>query len=117
MEDSARRATANKRLHVHQRVSGAVGEYIQGPTKHCHHQRLCRHIISAIGEKKYLVRFDDGSEKECSSALLRVAKSHASLPPDVLVHMPESIQHRVDIAEVEEEVADQEDEEPFAASP
>jgi hypothetical protein len=25
MEDSARRATANKRLHVNQRVSGALG--------------------------------------------------------------------------------------------
>jgi hypothetical protein len=117
MEDSARRATANKRLHVHQRVSGAVGEYIQGPTKCHHHQRLFGHIISAVGEKKYLVRFNDGNEKECSSALLRVEKSHASLPPDVPVHMPENIQHRVDVADVEEEVADQEDEEPFAASP
>jgi hypothetical protein len=98
-----------------------VGEYIQGPTKHCQHQRLFGHIISAVGEKKYLVRFDNGNEKECSSALiralLRVEKSHASLPPDVPVHVPENIQHRVDVADVEEEVADQEDEEPFAASP
>jgi len=117
MEDSARRATAKKRLHVHQRVSGAVGEYIQGPTKHRHHQRLFGHIISAVCEKKYLVRFDNGSEQECSSALLRVEKSHASLPPDVPVHVLENIQHRVDVADVEEEVADQEDEEPFALSP
>jgi hypothetical protein len=94
-----------------------VGEYIQGPTKRRCHQRFFRHIISAIGEKKYLVRLDDGSEKECSSALLRVEKSHASLPPDVPVHVPENIQHRVDVADVEREVADQEDEEPFAASP
>jgi len=117
MEDSARRATANKRLHVHQRVSGAVGEYIQGPTKRRRRQRLFGQIISAVGEKKYLVRFDNGSEKECSSALLRVEKSHESLPPDVPVHVPENIQHRVDVADAEEEVADQEDEEPLAASP
>jgi hypothetical protein len=94
-----------------------VGEYIQGPTKHRHHQRLFGHIISAVCEKKYLVRFDNGSEQECSSALLRVEKSHASLPPDVPVHVLENIQHRVDVADVEEEVADQEDEEPFALSP
>jgi len=31
--------------------------------------------------------------------------------------VPENIQHRVDVADVEEEVADQEDEEPLAASP
>jgi hypothetical protein len=34
MEDSTRRATANKRLHVSQRVSGADGDYIEDPTKH-----------------------------------------------------------------------------------
>jgi hypothetical protein len=33
MEDSTRRANTNKRLHVNQRVSGALGEYIDGPTK------------------------------------------------------------------------------------
>ena len=117
MEDSTRRATANKRLHANQRVSGAVGDYMQGPTKRRRRQRLFGHIISAVGEKKYLVRFDDGSEKECSSALLRVEKIHASLPPDVNLPMPAGNEHRVEVAEVEEEVADQEDEEPLAASP
>jgi hypothetical protein len=38
--------TANKRLHVNQRVSGAVGEYMEGPTKHYHWQKLYGHIIS-----------------------------------------------------------------------
>ncbi len=82
-------------------------------TKCCHH-RLFGHIISTIGEKKHLVRFDDGSEKECSSALLRVEKVHASLPPDVNLPMLAGNEHRVEVAEVEEEVADQEDEEPLA---
>ncbi len=55
---------------MNQRVSGAVGDYIEGPTKRPHRHRLYGHVISAIGEWKYIVRFDDGSEKECSSALL-----------------------------------------------
>jgi hypothetical protein len=88
MEDSTRRAQANKRLHVNQRVSGAVGDYIEGPTKRRRRQRLFGHIISAVGERKYLVRFDDGSEKECSSALLKVEKIHANVPPDI--QMPTS---------------------------
>jgi hypothetical protein len=67
MEDSTRRAKASKRLHMKQRVSGSVGEYIEGSTKRRRHQRLYGNIISAIGEWKYMVRFDDGSEKECSS--------------------------------------------------
>jgi hypothetical protein len=87
---------------------------MHGPTKRHHHQRLYGHIISAAGEKKYLVRVDDGSEKEFSSALLRVEKIHASLPPDVNLLMPASNEHRVDVAEVGEEMADHEDEEPLA---
>jgi len=67
MEDSARRATANKRLHVHQRVSGAVGEYIQGPTKRRRRQRLFGHIISAVGEKNTLLGSTMGVKR---SALL-----------------------------------------------
>jgi hypothetical protein len=116
MEDSTRRATANKRLHVNQRVSGAVGDHLQGPTKRRCHQRLYRHNISAAGKKKYLVRFDDGSKKECFSVLLRVEKIHASLPIDVNLPIPAGNGHRVDVAEVEEGVADQEDEKPLAVS-
>ena len=78
MEDSTRRATANKRLYVNQRVSGAIGDYIEGLTKCRRHHRLYGHVISDVGERKYLVRFDDGSEKECSSALLRVEKMHTN---------------------------------------
>jgi hypothetical protein len=55
MEDARRRATANKRLHVNQRVSGAVGEYIEGPTKRRRRQRLFGHIICAVGERRYMV--------------------------------------------------------------
>jgi len=97
MEDSVRRATANKRLHVNQRVSGALGEYMEGPTKHRHRQRLFGHIISAVGDWKYLVRFDDGTEKECPSAVLRVEKVVANLPPDIQIPVPSNT---VEAAEV-----------------
>jgi hypothetical protein len=117
MEDSTRRATANKRLHVNQRVSGSVGEYIEGPTKRRRRQRLYGHIISAIGERKYMVRFDDGSEKECSSALLRVEKMHTNVPPDIQMPTETTLEHRVVLHDLEEEVVDQEEEEPLGASP
>jgi len=117
MEDSTRRAQANKRLHVNQRVSGAVGDYIEGPTKRRRRQRLFGHIISAVGERKYLVRFDDGSEKECSSALLKVEKIHANVPPDIQMPTSSTLEHRLVLEEMEEEVVDQEEEEPLGASP
>lgn len=117
MEDSRRRATGNKRLHVNQRVSGAVGEYVDGPTKRRRRQRLYGYVISAIGEKKYLVKFDDGSEKECSSNILRVERSHASIPPDVPLPPQVPHEHRVEVSEVLEEVADQDEEEALGVSP
>jgi hypothetical protein len=55
---------------VNQRVSSAIGDYIVGLTKLWHHHRLNGHNISAVSEWKCLVQVDDGSEKECSSALL-----------------------------------------------
>jgi hypothetical protein len=117
MEDSTKRATANKRLHVNQIVSGAVGDYIEGPTKQRHRQRLYGHIISAVGEQKYMVRFDDGSEKECSSVLLRVEKMHTNVPPDIQMPTETNLEHGVVLQELEEEVVDQEEEEPLGASP
>jgi hypothetical protein len=121
MEDARRRATANKRLHVNQRVSGAVGEYIEGPTKRRRRQRLFGHIICAVGERRYMVRFDDGSEKECASALLRVENMHASLPPDVNVLIDEphrrSAEQQNISEEAEEAVIDHEEEEALPPPP
>jgi hypothetical protein len=110
MEDSARRATANKRLHVNQRVSGTLRKYMEGPTKRRRHQRLFGHIVSAIGERKYLVRFDDGTEKECPSAVLRVERVAASLPPDVQVPIASTQVEAMEAEDVQEEIADQDEE-------
>jgi len=110
MEDSARRATANKRLHVNQRVSGTLGGYMEGPTKRHRHQRLFGHIVSAVGERKYLVRFDDGTEKECPSAVLRVERVAASLPPDVQVPIASTQVEEMEAEDVQEEIADQDEE-------
>jgi hypothetical protein len=117
MEDSLRRANPNKRLHVNQRVSGALGEYIDGPTKRRRRNRIFGHIISAVGERKYLVRFDDGTEKECPSAVLRVEKVAASLPPDVQLPVPATHVEAVEAEDVQEEVADQDEEEALPEAP
>ena len=117
MEDSTRRATANKRLHVNQRVSGALGEYMEGPTKWHHRQRIYGHIISAVGEQKYLVRFDDGTEKECPSAVLRVEKVVANLPPDVQVSIPSNVVEAAEVQEADDEVVDQNEEEALPEAP
>jgi hypothetical protein len=50
-------------------------------------------IVRAIGERTYLERVNDGTEKECPSAVLRVEKAQTSFPPDVQLPTAE-IKHR-----------------------
>ncbi len=117
MEDSGRRATANKRLHANQRVSGALGDYMEGPTKRRRRLRLFGTIVSAVGERKYLVRFDDGSEKECPSAILRVEKVVASLPPDIPLPNPSNPIEVAELQDAAEEVVDQKEKEALPPEP
>lgn len=117
MEDSGRRATANKRLHANQRVSGALGDYMEGPTKRRRRLRLFGTIVSAVGERKYLVRFDDGTEKECPSAILRVEKVVASLPPDMPLPAASNPIEAAELQDAAEEVVDQEEEEALPPAP
>jgi hypothetical protein len=97
---------------------------MEDPTKRRHHQRLFGHIISAVGERKYLVRFDDGTEKECPSAVLREERVAASLPPDVQVPITstqveamEAITstqvEAMEAEDVQEEIADQDERQNF----
>ncbi len=67
-------------------------------------------IVSAACEKKYLVRFDNGVEKECSSNSFRVEKMHESLPPDVVPPLPSTNQERIEEELLDEAVADQDEE-------
>jgi hypothetical protein len=46
MEDNRRQVRLNNSLHVNQRVSGAVREYMKGPTKHSCQQRLYVCLVS-----------------------------------------------------------------------
>jgi len=79
-----RRTAAQKRLTPHQRVSGAVGDFIEGgPSKRRRPQRWFGHVIQAVGERRYMVRFDNGQEKELPSNVLKVESALASIPPDV----------------------------------
>jgi hypothetical protein len=81
--EAGRRTTSQKCLTCNQRVSGAVGDFISGPSKRCRRHRLFGNMIRAIGERHYLVRFDDGQEKECSSNILKVETLSSSLHPDI----------------------------------
>ena len=74
---------SQKRLAPNQRVSGAVGDFMEGPAKRRRRQRLFGHIIQAVGERRYLVRFNNGEEKECASNILKVESALTSLPPDM----------------------------------
>ena len=79
-----RRTAAKKRLAPHQRVSGAVGGFIEGgPSKHRRRERWFGHVIQAVGERRYMVRFDNGQEKELPYIVLKVESALASIPPDV----------------------------------
>jgi hypothetical protein len=70
---------------AHEPKSIRLPEWIEGPTKQHWHQQLFGNIVSAVGERRYSVRFDDGSKKECYSAGLREEKTHARFPPDILL--------------------------------
>jgi hypothetical protein len=85
------RTTRQKRLISNQRVSGAVGDYVPGPTKRQRRQRLFGNIVQSV-ENCYLVRFDNGEEKELPSSVLKVENIIAALPPDALLPVPQGIQ-------------------------
>jgi hypothetical protein len=97
-----------KRLASKQRVSGAVGNFIEGPSKRRHCERWFGHVLRAVGEKKYLIRFDNGEEKEFPSAVLKVEHMIASLPPDVLLPHPVNAQEEAILENAVDEVADTE---------
>ena len=68
--EGSRHTASQKRLIPDQRVSGAVGNYIPGPTKRRRWERLFGYVVLSVGENRYLVRFDNGEEKELPSAVL-----------------------------------------------
>jgi hypothetical protein len=103
---------APRRLATHQQVSGAFGDFVEGLTKRRRRQQLYRQIISAVGEKRYLVQFDNGIEKECCSNTLRVESMHEALPPDVVLPAATTAGEHREIEQSEEALAYQEEAEP-----
>jgi hypothetical protein len=81
--EAGRCTVSQKHLAPNQRVSGVIGDCIEGPAKRFHQQHFFGHIIQAVGERCYLVHFDDGEEKECASNVLKVESALVSLPPDM----------------------------------
>ncbi len=103
-----------KHISAHQQVSGSFGDNIQGPTNHQRQQHSYGQVVSAVGEKKYLIWFDNGQEKECSSNSLRVEKINEAIPPDVIPSQPTTIHEEMELEEQVEDAADQEEEEESA---
>jgi len=54
---------------------------------------LFGHVVRAVGERRYLVHFDDGQERECPSNVLKVESASASIPPDMPLPIREVIQN------------------------
>lgn len=50
-----------------------------------------KRIVHAVGEKHYLMQFDNGEEKGLASSVLKVESMVAALPPDPLVPIPQII--------------------------
>ena len=107
--EGGRRSAPQKRLASNQRVSGAVGNFIEGPSKRRRRERWFGHVLRAVGEKKYLIRFDNGEEKELPSAVLKVEHMIASLPPDVPLPHPVNAQEEAILENAVDEVADTEE--------
>jgi hypothetical protein len=111
--EEVRQTSGQKLLSPNQRISGAVGEFIEGPSKRRRRQRWFGHVITAVGEKKYLVRFDNGEERELPSAVLKVEQATASIPPDILIPTAENVRDKATmenvIAEVEQDAGETED--------
>jgi hypothetical protein len=106
------RTVRQKRLAPNQRVSGAVGEFIDtGPSKRRRRERWFGHVIEAVGERKYLVRFDNGQEKELPSNVLKVEDMVASLPPDVLLPIPQNVREVTNLENAEADLLDVEESE------
>jgi len=103
-----------KRIAVHQRVSGSFGDWVEGPTKHQRRQRLYGQVLFAVGEKKYLVWFDNGLEQECSANSLRVERINEAIPPDIIPLQPLTAREQIEVEENAEDAADQEEEEELA---
>jgi hypothetical protein len=53
---------------------------------------LFDNVIRAVGERCYLVHFDDGQERECASNILKVESSSASIPLDMPLPTREVVQ-------------------------
>ena len=108
--EGGRQSAPQKCLASNQRVSGAVGNFIEGPSKQRRRERWFGHVLRAVGEKKYLIRFDNGEEKELPSAVLKVEQHMiASLPSDVPLPNSVNAQEEAILENAVDKVADTEE--------
>ena len=78
---------ARKRMVAGMRVSGKHGEYaatqVDGTAKKRRSKtRIYGYVLESRGNNKYLVRFDNNLEKECSSGTLKIEAQTVAVPQD-----------------------------------
>ena len=70
-----------KRMVAGMRVSGKHGEYIAGAEgARKSRERIYGYVIEAKENNKYLIRFDNNTEKECFSNTLKIEQDAAGVP-------------------------------------
>ncbi len=72
---------------------------------YCHHEKWFGHAPHAVVEKKYLIRLDNGEEKELPSMVLKVEYIFASLPLDIPLLTPQKAQEKAVLENALEELA------------
>ena len=79
---------AEKRITSGARVSGSHGQLRQNPNPAIRRrvkERLYGTVVSATESNKYIVKFDNGLEKECTSRSLKLERSTTALPVSEVV--------------------------------
>jgi hypothetical protein len=121
------------RIQIGCRVSGSHGELIPNPNPKVPRRirkRIFGIVRCAVGPKKWMVQFDNGSSSECFSNTLKIENPDSSPAPDASVvaarstttnehserHDDENINQQID-AVMEEEDAEEEDDEEVEDAP
>ena len=74
---------AEKRITAGARVSGSHGQLQANPNAAIRRrvkERLYGTVVSATESNKYIVKFDNGLEKECTSRSLKLERATTALP-------------------------------------
>ena len=88
MQGGTNSGRAEKRIIFGARVYGSHGQLVQNSNLAIRRrvkERLFGTVVSATECNKYIVKFDNGLEKECTSRSLRIERSTSAVPVSEVV--------------------------------